>query len=459
MYNNDDMFSTIVISFLIGIVTALLAVRLRFMKRLVRYIASLLMIRRHEQAYTFLDSFGETLTATTDLRLLLERAAAEIQRAFSSQEVSSVVFYADRRITAGSKSHVRLPYADMEAIRSHIADSNSSVVTDILPTHHPLRRLLISHQIALVIPLGSGKARHGFMVVGDRRGAQYSKIDIDVISSAGKELAIAIQNVLSLHEVKELNETLQQRIDVATNELRLSNAQLKHLDETKDEFISMASHQLRTPLTSVKGYISMVLEGDGGKITAQQRKLLTEAFNSSERMVRLIGDFLNVSRLQTGKFMIDKSQVNTNDIVRQESGDLELIAKTHDVRMKVTITKQPLIVAVDEAKIRQVIMNFIDNAIYYSPAKSTIEVRLDRVGDSAEFTVVDHGIGVPESEQAKLFTRFFRANNARRQRPDGTGVGLYLARRIVHGHGGSIMFESREGKGSTFGFRLPLNTN
>jgi signal transduction histidine kinase len=234
---------------------------------------------------------------------------------------------------------------------------------------------------------------------------------------------------------------------------------LKHLDEVKDEFMSMASHQLRTPLTSVKGYISMVLEGDAGKVTPQQDKLLTEAFKSSERMVRLIADFLNVSRLQTGKFSIEKAPMDIKEIVRQEVENLDFIARTHNQKIRSIITHDALPLRADESKVRQVIMNLIDNAIYYSHPHTTIVVRLEKVGDTAAFTVTDTGIGVPESEQHKLFGKFCRARNARKQRPDGTGVGLYLARRVVTGHGGSIIFSSKEGKGSTFGFKLPLDTS
>lgn len=155
--------------------------------------------------------------------------------------------------------------------------------------------------------------------------------------TVSNELIIAIQNAVSLHEVTELNATLQQRIDVATKELRSSNAQLKHLDEVKDEFMSMASHQLRTPLTSIKGYLSMVIEGDAGTVTPQQQKLLQEAYNSSERMVRLIADFLNVSRLQTGKFIVDKAPIDMKDVVRSEVKDLELIAASHNMKLRLNL--------------------------------------------------------------------------------------------------------------------------
>jgi len=110
----------------------------------------------------------------------------------------------------------------------------------------------------------------------------------------------------------------------------------------------------------------------------------------------------------------------------------------------------------DENKIQQVIMNFSDNAIYYSKENSTIKIKLEIVGDNVEFTVKDTGIGVPKDEQDQLFNKFFRATNARKQRPDGTGVGLFLAKKVIDAHDGQIIFHSTEGKGSTFGFRLPL---
>ena len=110
----------------------------------------------------------------------------------------------------------------------------------------------------------------------------------------------------------------------------------------------------------------------------------------------------------------------------------------------------------DENKLRQVMMNFIDNAIYYSPAGGKVTVRVIKEPGAIVFKVIDTGIGVPAAERPKLFTKFFRATNARLQRPDGTGIGLYMAKKVVVAHGGAIIFETVDGKGSTFGFRLPL---
>jgi signal transduction histidine kinase len=200
----------------------------------------------------------------------------------------------------------------------------------------------------------------------------------------------------------------------------------------------------------------MVLEEDAGKITPTQRQLLGEAFASSERMVRLINDFLNVSRLQTGKFVLEKRPNNLAKIVAQEVESLQTTVQMHALTLRYKKPPYFPLLEIDEAKIRQVIMNFIDNAIYYSHEGSPIKVELSVEDGQAVLRVHDSGIGVPKAEQAHLFSKFFRGTNARRQRPDGTGVGLFLAKKVIDAHGGSMLVESEENKGSTFGFRLPI---
>lgn len=257
--------------------------------------------------------------------------------------------------------------------------------------------------------------------------------------------------------VVDRQQELQKQIEAATRELQAANEELRRLDETKDEFVSMASHQLRTPLTSIKGYLSMVLEGDAGELNDDQRKLLSEAFTSSERMVRLIGDFLNVSRLQNGRFMIDRSlQVDLAKVVEGEIENVKEIAEGKGIGIAFHQPSHFPALYADEDKLRQVIMNLLDNAIFYSPESKTIAVRLYTSDGNAILEVVDHGMGVPKTEQKKLFTKFFRADNARKQRPDGTGIGLYLAKKVIDGHNGKIVFSSKEGEGSMFGFRLPI---
>jgi signal transduction histidine kinase len=218
----------------------------------------------------------------------------------------------------------------------------------------------------------------------------------------------------------------------------------------------MASHQLRTPLTTIKGYLSMLLEGDAGKLNKSQRQFVDQAFVGSQRMVYLISDMLNVSRISTGKLTIDKKEIDLVDLLQSEIYQLRQQAETREV----TLTFHPpedshIQFRGDEGKIRQVIMNFVDNAIYYAP-KGNVDVYLEKTDGDVEVRVVDDGIGVAEEAQKQLFTKFFRAENARQVRPDGTGLGLYMAKQVIEAQGGEILFESTEGAGSMFGFRFPL---
>jgi signal transduction histidine kinase len=406
----------------------------------------------------FLATLGQELSVSSDLHDLVQRASSEIGSTIKAEQTFFLVRYGDtHKVLSGTSGHSRISQEDTLLLDRYV-DTNGPgvIVSELLPPEGKVHRALAHHKIAIVLPLVQDGRVQSYVFIGRRRSREYTQRDVRVLETIANELAIAIQNALSVQEVRDINATLQQRVNEATKELRATNKQLQRLDTAKDEFVSMASHQLRTPLTSVKGYISMVLEGDVGHISAQQRQLLEEAFTSSERMVHLISDFLNVSRLKTGKFMIDHRPTDLSKLIKQEVDGLQSTATAHNLKLKFRIPTYFPVLYIDEGKIRQVIMNFIDNAIYYSREGTTIHVELSVVDGNAVLQVRDTGIGVPKAEQAHLFTKFFRASNARRQRPDGTGVGLFLAKKVIVAHGGSILFESVENEGSKFGFRLPV---
>jgi signal transduction histidine kinase len=272
---------------------------------------------------------------------------------------------------------------------------------------------------------------------------QLNESDTRLLDHLSESIGVALDNKLLFDENQKV-----------LKQIKESNTKLLALDEAKDDFISMASHQLRTPLTSVKGYISMILEGDAGNITPQQQKLLSQAFISSQRMVYIIADLLNVSRLRTGKFTMEFAPVNLADIIEQEITQLQETASSRDLKLIYKKPKDFPELVLDDTKTRQIIMNFVDNAIYYTPAKGKIIVKLENKPDTVELKVTDNGIGVPKAEQAHLFTKFYRAANARKARPDGTGLGLFMAKKVIVAQFGALIFDSKEGKGSTFGFIL-----
>lgn len=405
----------------------------------------------------FFARLNRTLSFTTNLRDLLEWGAFEIGKTLKSDQAFFFIYTGDGHyISAGTDGHKRIPKSDARMIDEFYHNNPKIIMTSMLERSNPIRRMLLSHRVELVLTLVKEGKIIGYLCLGEHKNSGYTDRDLRALHTISDEMVIAIQNALAVQEIRELNSTLQQRVNNATKELRASNVALRKLDKVKDEFLSIASHQLRTPLTSVKGYISMVLDGDVGPINESQKELLDEAFVSSERMVHLINDFLNVSRLQTGKFAIEKRPTDLAKVVKEVIDSLQPSAISRNLKYALHIDKNIPIIEADEDKIRQVIMNFADNALYYSHEHTKIDVNLRIEGCDIVYTVKDTGIGVPIDEQARLFTKFFRATNARKARPDGTGVGLFLAKKVVDGHNGRIMFESVEGKGSVFGFRMPI---
>jgi signal transduction histidine kinase len=356
-------------------------------------------------------------------------------------------------------AHLGFKSDELGMIRDYLNErSEISIITEETNSASAIYDFLSRKNISAVIRLDVGdyKKIESFFILGSLKTNVYSEREVKALIAISGVLSMAIENIFHYKEIQDFNEELKIRIAQATANMRASNRKLRKFDAVKDDFLSMASHQLRTPLTSIKGYLSMLLDNDFGKLTGEQRRVLSEVYISSDRMAFIIGDFLDVSRLQTGKFELQKVPTNLDEILNTEIDQLKVTANAREIKL---IYQPPVdlpVINCDQNELRQVMMNMIDNAIFYSHSGAKIEVNLYRQGQRLVFTVRDHGIGVPKTEQHKLFEKFYRASNARQARPDGTGVGLYIARKIIIAHGGSLIFESQENVGSTFGFRLPI---
>jgi signal transduction histidine kinase len=437
------------------ILTFIAAVSFEYIRHFFTRVTNHIFFRQNYDSQVVLNDLSNITTSTLDLDMLIKKTTLLLEQNLKSSFCVFTLLNNERQprffnsLRTPIVDHLKVFNSDIQAaLKPHIP-----LTTDQLDSQVGFKKSLHDLQVELIIPLYVNKNLKGYMVFGSKQsGVVYSQQDIQLLTIAADSLALAAQNALQFEEIENFNLTLQQRVDEATRKLRRTNEKLKELDETKDDFISMASHQLRTPLTSVKGYLSMILEEDAGKITHMQREMLGQAFFSSQRMVYLIADLLNVSRLKTGKFIIEPTSVNLADMVQQELEQLEETAAAHQLTLQYDKPAEFPALMLDETKTRQVVMNFIDNAIYYTPAGGRIVVRLVNNPHSIELRVEDNGIGVPKTEQHHLFTKFYRAGNARKARPDGTGLGLFMAKKVVLAEGGSIIFNSAENKGSTFGF-------
>lgn len=231
----------------------------------------------------------------------------------------------------------------------------------------------------------------------------------------------------------------------------------KEIDRMKTEFVSVASHQLRTPLTGIKWYTELLGSEGNENLSNEQRVFIKNIEENADRMIDLVNDLLDVSRIDMGKkFSIEKESVNLIQLLKDVIIQLSQYAKVKDIRIEI-LDKLPnqVNILADPKKISQVFYNILSNAVKYSPEKSIVKVKVEDKNGSIIFSAEDNGVGIPESEKNKIFTKFFRAKNVSNGSYDGTGLGLYIVKAIVEGHNGKVWFESRDGEGTTFYVELP----
>ena len=235
---------------------------------------------------------------------------------------------------------------------------------------------------------------------------------------------------------------------------------LKEAEYLKDEFIGVAAHELRNPLAVLKGFAEMLVyqtaRGKGAQLAPWQREALEEIDTATSRLDKLTEDLLDVTRLQAGRLVLSRSPNDLVALTRHMVTQRQMTTRQHTFSLDTAHTS--LVVEVDRARIEQVLTNLLSNAIKYSPQGGPIElaIREEVEPHAALVSIRDRGIGIPVGQQAHIFGRFVRAENARASEITGTGLGLFLSRELVERHGGRLWFESTEGVGSTFFMALPL---
>jgi len=277
-----------------------------------------------------------------------------------------------------------------------------------------------------------------------------------------KSAVFAVLSVLIYFLVKGVLSEVKRKEELQTmsDKLAQANDKLRKLDNAKSDFISIASHQLKNPLTAVKGYVSIALEGAYGKVEPELRDALGKVGNTTERLINLVDDLLNISRIESGRMEFTFGKWKLEDICQEVIDTLTLKAEEHKLSLEYTKPDTPLPeVTVDGAKVREVISNLVDNAIKYTP-EGSVKLKLEQLNYNIRVTVSDTGIGIPQSELPYLFAKFSRGKDTGRLNASGTGLGLYVCKGMVENNGGKIWAESDgEKKGSVFVVELPINQN
>lgn len=229
------------------------------------------------------------------------------------------------------------------------------------------------------------------------------------------------------------------------------------LEKIKNDFILSAVHQLKTSVASVKWSVKMFLSGDFGKISKEQKDVAKRLYERNDALIFLIDNLLDAAKIEDGAFFYKKTLIDVQDIVESAIIFFQDKIKGKEIKVKFEkpLQRLPKII-VDKEKIRSVIQNLFDNALKYTNVCGSINVFLKSDQNSIKFQIKDSGIGIPMEQQSKIFNKFFRAANANNIETNGSGLGLFIAKKIIEDHGGSIWFESEESKGSAFFFTLPI---
>jgi len=270
--------------------------------------------------------------------------------------------------------------------------------------------------------------------------------------TVGRQTSDIVKRLKSIVNEQDVSGKMLIRRDF---ELRKANDELKDLDEQKSKFLSVAAHQLRTPLSASKWALKMVLDGDLGPLTVDQKTVLMKGYESNERMINLVNNLLDVDRISSGRYQYVYEPMSIIDQIDSVLADLIPTIKKKNMKVVFNKKEVPMVLA-DSKKMRNVVQNLIDNAVKYTPPNGTIFVSVEPVGDDMlAVAIKDTGIGIPKNQQDQIFQKFFRGDNARKLETDGSGLGMFIAREIVLMHKGKLWFESKEDKGSTFTFTLP----
>ncbi len=230
----------------------------------------------------------------------------------------------------------------------------------------------------------------------------------------------------------------------------------REVEEIKSDFISIVSHELRTPLSAIKGFLSMILNKDFGELNEKQAHFLSRVYQSNQRMVDLVEDLLDVSHIESGKINLSPNPLQMEGVINEVVSELAAKGFEKQILLKVNRKQKLPLVLADETRLRQILINLIDNAIKYSFPQTEVVVDFKVQGDELVISVSDNGIGITPGQVEKIFQKFGRVYNPLSVQAGGTGLGLYIVKRLVESHGGRIWVTGREGKGSKFSFTLPI---
>jgi signal transduction histidine kinase len=296
-------------------------------------------------------------------------------------------------------------------------------------------RLWRCHSV-LAVPLAIEGRRIGVLRVGSFKKNYFTSEHVEFVSLIAEEAAVLVDSAMLSRRLAD------------------TNRRLAEMNRIKDDFVSTVSHEFKTPLTSILGFLSVIIDGDAGALNDEQRRFLGIVRGSAQRLSGLVSDILDLSKLEGGLEM-EVAPLDMAALARRAAEECEWKASEKQVALVVEAPEGLPAASGSERWLGQVVENLLTNAVKFSRPGGNVAMRVSHKGEGVQVTVTDSGIGIPQADQARIFEKFFRASNRDATGASGTGLGLAICRHIVDRHGGRIWFESHEGVGTSFHFLVP----
>jgi signal transduction histidine kinase/tetratricopeptide (TPR) repeat protein len=343
---------------------------------------------------------------------------------------------------------------NLEVLRKVHAEQKARAVTEEIPPRRPEapRRL----RSILCVPLRSKERPIGLLYVDNRLVKDlYRQPDVELLSTFGAQLAVAIENARAYRKIEELNLGLEEKVRERTAELLKAKGVLEKANQMKDEFLATMSHELRTPLNAVIALADILSEETFGTLNEKQRKYVGDIIHSGTHLLALINDILDLSKMGAGQMRLQTSTFDLNRLLAESQVMVKEKAAHHAIALSLDLDPGLGPVEADHRKVKQVVYNLLSNAVKFTPDGGRVVIRSRRTNGEVVVSVEDNGIGIAREDLGKMFQEFQQIDSSLSRKYPGTGLGLALSRKFVELHGGRIWVQSEPGKGSSFSFAIP----
>jgi len=446
---------------------------------------NLVEVRRHVDELTMLHELTLQISSTLDQKRIIQTGLQAIVQSLRYNHAWIALWDEERQHFNKIHTHggphqwpsdlqdLTIPAIPHDLLYETLNSPQPTIIEQIQPwleqAHPTTRRLLTEGQLhcGMALALVSQNQQLGVLVAGNSQAEALAVPEQNLLSTVAQQLAIALDTALAYDEIEALNIGLETKVQERTTELQqanldleTANTRLKELDRMKSQFLSHCSHELRTPLTSIKGFTENMLHGMVGPLAERQHLYLTRISANANRLTRMIGDLLDLSRIEAGTVRLAHQSVSLPSLLDDITQEFMPLTQTKNQELVLETTGEDFTIWGDPDRLHQIVTNLVHNAHKFTPEHGRIVV--SACADPPNhilLSITDSGPGIPQEALAHLFQAFYQAHRRPEIGTEGLGLGLSIVKQLVELHGATITVESAIGVGTTFCIRFPKDTS